>query len=144
MRKSGIKMALILVIGTLFSTISIADEAKHKMQTFKGANNMELDSLNIEGVNAFLSDIVSSNDPDAPISCGLFRMEKGDALVYTYTYDEAKIIIDGEMTIAEENGESFKAVAGDVVYFDEGAKITFTSESSGLGFFCGQRPLGEL
>ena len=133
-----------IALSIIFSISASADDTAPKMQTFKNANNMELSSLNVEGVNAFLSDIVSSNDPDAPISCGLFRMEKGNALEYTYTYDEAKIIIDGEMTISEENGESFDAVAGDVVYFDKGAKITFTSNSSGLGFFCGQRALGEL
>ena len=128
----------------LVSSLSFAEEDGHKMQTFKNAQAMDLSSLKIDGVNAFLDDVVSSNDPDAPISCGLFRMEKGNPLEYTYTYDEAKIIIDGEMTIAEDGGESFHAVAGDVVYFDKGAKITFTSESSGTGFFCGQRPLGEL
>lgn len=134
----------VIALTTILSISATADDTTPKMQTFKSANTMELSSLNVEGVNAFLSDIVSSNDPDAPISCGLFRMEKGNALEYTYTYDEAKIIIDGEMTISEENGESFDAVAGDVVYFDKGAKITFTSNSSGLGFFCGQRALGEL
>ncbi len=133
-----------MAIGVMFSTLTTAGDEALKMQTFKGAINMELNSMNVDGVNAYLSDIVSSNDPDAPISCGLFRMEKGDALEYTYTYDEVKIIIDGEMTISEENGESFNAVAGDVIYFDKGAKITFTSNSSGLGFVCGQRPLDEL
>ena len=135
---------ILVSILCLASHYSLADEHANKMQTFKNAQAMDLSSLNIEGVNAFLDGIVSSNDPDAPISCGLFRMEKGAPLVYTYTYDEAKIIVDGEMTIAEEGGETFHAVAGDVVYFDKGAKITFTSESSGLGFFCGQRALGEL
>ena len=127
----------------LMTTIN-ADEHSNKMQIFKSAQTMELDSLNVEGVNAFLTDTVSSNDPDAPISCGFFRMEKGNPLEYTYTYDEAKIIVEGEMTISEEGGESFKAVAGDVVYFDKGAKITFTSSSYGIGFYCGQRASGEI
>ena len=135
--------ALLTASVLLSFNLAFAGDAP-KMQTFDGATGMELDSLNIEGVNAFLSDVVSSNDPDAPISCGLFRMEAGEPLVYTYTYDEAKVILDGEMTIAEEGGETFTAGPGDVVYFDEGAKITFTSDSSGLGFYCGQRALGEL
>ncbi|MCY4641887.1 MAG: cupin domain-containing protein [Gammaproteobacteria bacterium] len=123
-------------------TVIASDEAK--MKTFKGATSMELASMNIEGVNAFLADVVSSNDSDAPITCGLFRMEKGNSLQYTYTYDEAKIIVEGEMTIAEEGGETFHAVAGDVVYFDEGATITFSSDSSGVGFYCGQRAQDEV
>ena len=132
------------MISVLSSASILADEHKHKMKTFKNAQSMDLDSLNVDGVNAFLSDVISSEDPDAPISCGFFRMEKGNPLEYTYTYDEAKIIVDGEMTISEEDGESFKAVAGDVVYFDKGAKITFTSESQGIGFYCGQRASGEI
>jgi len=135
---------LIIASLTVLSSTVLADGHEHKMQIFKNAQNMELSSLNVEGVNAFLSDTVSSNDPDAPISCGFFRMEKGNPLEYTYTYDEAKIIVDGEMTISEEGGESFHAVAGDVVYFDKGAKITFTSNSYGIGFFCGQRASGEI
>ena len=138
------RIIFLAICSLLLASPAMAEESTHKMQTFKNAQNMEISSLNIEGINAFLSDIVSSNDPDAPITCGLFRMEKGNPLVYTYSYDEAKIIIDGEMTIAEENGETFHAKAGDVVYFDKGAKITFTSESSGLGFYCGQRKWGEL
>ncbi|MFK8027341.1 MAG: cupin domain-containing protein [Gammaproteobacteria bacterium] len=135
---------LISTCAAVFTSAAIADEHTHKMKIFKNAQAMDLSSLNIEGVNAFLSDTVSSNDPDSPISCGFFRMEKGNPLDYTYTYDEAKIIVDGEMTISEENGESFNAVAGDVVYFDKGAKITFTSESYGIGFYCGQRASGEI
>ncbi len=127
-----------------YSTMAIADNHGPKMKTFQGALNMELSSMEVEGVNAFYADVVSSNDPDAPITCGLFRMEKGNQLEYTYTYDEAKIIVEGEMTIAEEGGETFHAVAGDVVSFDKGAKIIFTSNSSGVGFYCGQRAHEEL
>ncbi len=126
-----------------YSTAATA-ESDPKMKTFKGAGSMELASMDMEGVNAFVADVVSSNDPDAPITCGLFRMEKGNPLKYTYTYDEAKIIVEGEMTIAEEGGETFHAVAGDVIYFDKGAAITFSSNSSGLGFYCGQRTQEEL
>ena len=121
-----------VIIAALFSTtVFIAHAGAHKMQIFKNAQSKPLDSLNVDGVNAFLTDVVSSNDPDAPISCGFFRMEEGKPLKYTYTYDEAKVIVDGEMTISEQGGRSFKAVAGDVVYFDKGAKIVFTSESYG-------------
>lgn len=126
-----------------FSTTVIAGGGA-KMKTFKGAGDMELANMDIEGVNAYVADIVSSDDPDAPITCGLFRMEKGNPLKYTYTYDEAKIIVEGEMTIAEEGGETFHAVEGDVLYFDKGATITFSSNSSGVGFYCGQRALGEI
>lgn len=44
------------------------------MKHFKNAQKMEISSLNIDGVNAFLQDVDSSNDPNAPISFGFFRM----------------------------------------------------------------------
>ncbi|QQK44426.1 Ethanolamine utilization EutQ [Penicillium digitatum] len=42
--------------------------------------------------NAFLGDVQSSEDenPDKPMSCGFYRLEKATRLVYPYTYDEVK------------------------------------------------------
>jgi ethanolamine utilization protein EutQ (cupin superfamily) len=139
-----VRPSLVILACILFSSIAFADGHEHKMKTFKNAQGMTLAPMDIEGKNAYLSDIVSSNDPDSPITCGLFRMEKGDPLTYTYTYDEAKIIIEGEMTIAEKGGETFEAVAGDIIFFDKGATITFTSKSYGIGFICGQRAVDEF
>ena len=142
-KKALFVLFAIIMTAFLSTTVFTTYAGAQKMQIFKNAQSKPLDSLNVDGVNAFLTDVVSSNDPDAPISCGLFRMEKGNPLEYTYTYDEAKIIVEGEMTIAEQGGQSFKAVAGDVVYFDKGAEIVFTSESYGIGFYCGQRKSGD-
>lgn len=36
-----------------------------------------------------------SNDPEKPISAGLYRLEAGKELVYPYTYNEMKIILEG-------------------------------------------------
>jgi ethanolamine utilization protein EutQ (cupin superfamily) len=63
--------------------------------------------------------------------------------VYTYTYHEMKIIVDGHFDIEDETGNKVHAVAGDVFYFPKGAKITFTTEDFGLGFYCGQRKEGD-
>ena len=41
-----------------------------------------------------------STDPEKPISGGFYRLEKGTPLVYTYTYDEIKIIVDGHFYIS--------------------------------------------
>jgi uncharacterized cupin superfamily protein len=58
--------------------------------------------------NAFLGDVVSSDkiDPEKPVSCGIYRLEKGTPLVYTYTYHEMKIILEGEFDIKDETGQS--------------------------------------
>ncbi|KAI9933889.1 hypothetical protein MW887_004961 [Aspergillus wentii] len=98
----------------------------------------------IANENAFLGDVFSSEkeNPEKPISCGFYRLEKGTPLVYEYTYDEMKIIVEGEFQISDETGQTVTAKPGDVFYFPKGSKITFTTESYGLGFFTGQRALG--
>jgi len=98
----------------------------------------------IANENAFLGDIATSekSDPTTPISAGFYRLEKGTPLIYEYTYHEMKIIVDGEFEISDETGQKVHAVKGDVFYFPKGSKITFTTETFGLGFFVGQRKEG--
>lgn len=73
------------------------------------------------------------------MSCGFYRLEKGTPLVYTYTYDEMKIILEGQFEISDEVGQKVTATPGDVFYFPKGAKITFTTPSYGLAFFVSER-----
>ncbi|PGH04198.1 hypothetical protein AJ79_07176 [Helicocarpus griseus UAMH5409] len=91
----------------------------------------------IANENAFLGDVFSSesNDPEKPVSCGFYRLEKGTPLVYTYTYHEMKIILEGEFEISDGTGQKVKATAGDVFHFPKGATITFTTPSYGLAFY---------
>jgi len=96
----------------------------------------------IANENAFLGDVSTSTDATAPISAGFYRLEKGTPLVYHYTYHEMKIIVDGEFDISDETGQKKHVVKGDVLYFPKGSKITFTTETFGLGFFVGQRAQG--
>lgn len=51
------------------------------------------------------------------MTSGFFRLEKSKPLSYTYTYDEMKIIVEGEMHISDETGNTVKAVQGDVLFF---------------------------
>jgi uncharacterized cupin superfamily protein len=99
----------------------------------------------IANENAFLGDIATSEplDPTAPISAGFYRLEKGTPLVYEYTYHEMKIIVDGEFEISDETGKKVHAKKGDVFYFEKGSKITFTTETFGLGFYVGQRKVSS-
>ncbi|KAL2007494.1 hypothetical protein VTN00DRAFT_8932 [Thermoascus crustaceus] len=98
----------------------------------------------IANENAFLGDVFSStkNDPDKPVSAGFFRLEKGTALEYEYTYHEMKIILEGEYIISDETGQKVTAGPGDVFYFPKGSKITFETGSYGLAFYTGQRKEG--
>jgi ethanolamine utilization protein EutQ (cupin superfamily) len=81
--------------------------------------------------------------PTAPITAGFYRLEKGTPLVYTYTYHEMKIILEGSFEISDEAGNKVSAKPGDVFYFPKGSVITFTTEDYGLAFYTGQRAEGE-
>jgi len=142
------KINLLYLAATVFVffilTNSSANDENSLMKYYKNGQATELPSMDIDGVNAFIKDVVFSNDPDSPIVCGLFRMEKGAPLEYIYTYDDVKIILEGEMTISEEGGATIEARPGDIFLYKEGAKVTFASNSFGLGFYCGQRSADEL
>ena len=137
---------LIFVAASLsFAFATSADEGKKElMEFYQNGQDTELPSMEIDGVHAYIKDMIFTNDPDSPVVCGLFRMEKGTPLVYTYTYDDVKIILEGEMTVSEEGGATVDAKPGDIFLYREGAKVTFSSKSSGLGFYCGQRAADEL
>ncbi|KAK5278242.1 hypothetical protein LTR16_008848 [Cryomyces antarcticus] len=66
----------------------------------------------------------------------------GTPLVYTYTYHEMKIILEGHFDIADEAGNKVRAVPGDVFYFPKGSVITFTTDDYGLAFYTGARKQG--
>lgn len=60
--------------------------------------------------------------------------------MYTYTYHEMKIILEGEYEISDETGQKVKASPGDVFYFPKGATITFSTPSYGLAFYVSSHP----
>jgi uncharacterized cupin superfamily protein len=64
----------------------------------------------IAHTNHFIGDISSSDklDADKPITCGIYRFEPGQELVYTYTYHEMKIILEGEGTLTDGTGKEVK------------------------------------
>ncbi|KAI4190939.1 MAG: hypothetical protein L6R41_000459 [Letrouitia leprolyta] len=121
---------------------------------FKNAQS-EFQPPHIANGNAFLGDVFSSTDigRDTPISAGFYRLEPGPELVYTYTYDEMKILVDGDMQIAQlkaapaegKDGEveivkeEVDAKKGDTFFFSKGAVIRFRTREGGLAWFCGQR-----
>jgi ethanolamine utilization protein EutQ len=96
-------------------------------------------SMNVADVPAWLGDTFISADKDKTICAGFFRLEKGNPLVYTYDYEEMKIIVEGEFNITDQTGQKVNAKPGDVLYFADGDTITFETPSHAIGFFCGQR-----
>ncbi len=95
------------------------------------------------GNNAYLKDFAASNDEQAPITVGLFRLEAGDPITYTYTYEEMKLIIDGEFELSDGSGDTVTAKVGDLFYFPKGSVIAFSTNTFGVGYFCGQRNADE-
>lgn len=103
------------------------------------AGSMEIAPMDTPGVNAFLQDVVGSDDPDKPITCGFFRLEaSAEPLVYTYDYDETKLILEGEITVSGGT-DSVDAKAGDVLLLPKGATVTFTTKTAGKAYVCGAR-----
>ena len=106
---------------------------------FEQIKSQELPTMGIGNVPAFLKDFAVSEDSEKPITCGLFRLEAGESLQYTYTYHEMKLIVDGSFIIEDETGQKVTAKTGDLLYFPEDSAITFSTPDFGIGFFCGQR-----
>ena len=113
------------------------------MKHFSGITKRILPPMEDVKAAAYLEDFAVSEDSEKPITSGLFRLEKGESLTYTYTYHEMKFIVDGEFEIADETGEKVLAKTGDLLYFPKGSTITFLTPDYGVGFFCGQRGEGE-
>ncbi|KAJ5613860.1 ethanolamine utilization protein EutQ [Penicillium herquei] len=96
--------------------------------------------------NVFLGDVFSSqdNNPAAPMSAGLFRLNNGDPLTYAYKFDEMKIILEGEFHISDTTGQEIVARPGDILYIPNGSTLTFTTPGTGLAYYVGQRKEGEV
>lgn len=105
----------------------------------KQAINDKQPSMNVPNVPAWLGDTFTSADKDKTICAGFFRLEKGEALVYDYDYEEMKIIVAGEFIISDTTGQKVTGSPGDVFYFPGGSRITFETKDFAVGFFCGQR-----
>ena len=67
-----------------------------------------------------MNSVDGSTDAEKPIAAGVYRLEAGKELVYPYSYNEMKIILEGEFQITDETGYSVTAKPGDVFYFEKG------------------------
>ena len=108
-----------------------------QLEHVEGVEGMEIAPWG-DGIPAFFEDVMSVGNPEAPLTCAMFRMEAGEPLVYTYEYDDIKYVLEGSFTVSDGNSE-VTAVKGDVLRFPAGSTITFTSEDYGLGWACGNR-----
>ena len=88
------------------------------MKYYEQIKNQEIPPMDTGDVPAFLGDIVISEDTEKPITSGLFRLEKGESLTYTYTYHEMKLIVDGTLIIEDETGQ--RGWSSETIEIDQG------------------------
>lgn len=132
------EIRIVLINTNLNLTTQLGENSmKYKKQAIAD----EQPSMNVEGVPAWLGDtFVCDGDKDKTICAGFFHLKHGDPLVYTYDYEEMKVIVDGEFMITDDSGQTVHATKGDVLYFASGDTIKFETPTFGIGFFTGQRP----
>ena len=99
----------------------------------------DLPSMDEPGVNAFIGDTFA-NPNGSELCSGFFELKAGQPLEYTYTYDEMKIVVEGEFHLTDlDSGERVVAGARDVLFFPKGSRIRFETPEYALGFYTGQR-----
>jgi ethanolamine utilization protein EutQ (cupin superfamily) len=109
------------------------------IRKLENAFSFDITDLNMPGIKAYMSDLASGENAGAPITCGLFKQEAGNPCPYVYETEEFKILLDGEMSVTNEDGEKFDLKPGEIIYFGKGEKVNFSSNSSGLAFYVAQR-----
>lgn len=100
---------------------------------------LDLPSMNEPGCEAFIGDSLS-NPGGSAISSGFFQLRASDPLVYEYTYDEMKVVIQGEFILTDmATGEVTHAKERDVLFFPKGTTVKFETPDYALGFYTGHR-----
>ena len=90
-------------------------------------------------VNAWLGSVTASCETGGTTAEELLHLDHSDGpRVYECLDHEINIIVEGEMTVSDSEGNIVEARVGDVLYFPAGSVITFNSNSRGVVFFCGQ------
>ncbi|HEX7201908.1 MAG TPA: cupin domain-containing protein [Arthrobacter sp.] len=98
-----------------------------------------LPSMNEPGVDAAIGDSFS-NPGGSAISAGFFELKASEPLVYEYTYDEMKVVVQGEFILTDQaTGDVVRAKERDVLFFPKGATVKFETPDYALGFYTGHR-----
>ena len=107
---------------------------------FMSHDKIKLPTLKELGIDAdgLFGDILQTPG-EGPMTCGFFRMNSPGSFDFDYTYEEYKVVLEGEFTISDNKGNEFVGKPGDLFHFQDGDKITFDTNSSGLAFYVSQR-----
>ncbi|KUM32460.1 ethanolamine utilization protein [Arthrobacter sp. MYb23] len=119
---------------TLVGTLSKAGSI-HKVE----GGYVGIPSMDLPGSEAFIGDALH-NPEGSVMSAGFFELKASEPVVYTYTYDEMKVVIQGEFILTDQTtGEVTHAKERDVLFFPKGTTVKFETPEYGLGFFAGDR-----
>lgn len=99
-----------------------------------------LPSMEIARTEGFIQDVYENPEGSAMCS-GFFELKHTDEpLLYVYTYDEMKVVLEGEFLLENrDTGQSLVARAKDAIFFPTGSRIYFSTPSYALAFYCGHR-----
>ena len=100
---------------------------------------LNLPSMDEPGAEAFIGDALA-NPEGAAISCGFFELKASEPLIYEYTYDEMKVVVEGEFVLTDQaTGDVTHASARDVLFFPKGTTVKFETPGYALGYYVGHR-----
>ncbi|WP_326731715.1 hypothetical protein [Streptomyces phaeochromogenes] len=100
----------------------------------------DLPSMDVAGTEAFIGDVYSNPD-GSEMASGFFELRHTDQpLDYEYTYDEMKIVIEGEFRLEnKDTGQVLIAKPKDAIFFPKGSRILFSTPDRALAFYVGHR-----
>lgn len=99
----------------------------------------DLPSMEEPGCKAFIRDTFA-NPGGSELCSGFFELLASEPLDYTYTYDEMKVVVEGEFTLTNlDTGQIVHAKAKDALFFPKGSRIRFETPNRALGFYTGHR-----
>ncbi|MDJ0358358.1 cupin domain-containing protein [Paenarthrobacter sp. PH39-S1] len=119
---------------TLVGTLSKAGSIYKVENGYIGLPQMDL-----PGCDAAIGDSLSNPDGSV-MSAGFFELKASDPLVYTYTYDEMKVVVQGEFILTDQRtGGVTHAKERDVLFFPKGTTVKSETPDYALEFFTGHR-----
>lgn len=92
------------------------------LQHFPGAANAKLHIYN-EHKDIHIGDTATSikDDPSAPMTSGIFTLEKGCKATTTFGFSEYKYVVSGTFVLSDSTGQRVTCKAGDVFYIPKGS-----------------------
>ncbi|WP_111510121.1 cupin domain-containing protein [Mycobacterium kyogaense] len=97
------------------------------------------------GTDGYIGDVYEN--PSGSVMCsGFFELVAAEEpLLYEYTYDEMKIVLEGEFHLENaDTGQRSVARAKDAIFFPKGSRILFSTPDRALAFYTGHRTADGL